>query len=254
MEMFVMERFKDRRSIRKYKRQEVPEEMIAALAEEASRAATMGNMQLYSLVVTTDADVQEREALAEAHHHQPMVEEAPAVLTFCADFHRFSRWCEERKAEPGYGNFVSFINAATDTLLFAQAFITLAEERGLGTCILGTTVYNPDRIIEALHLPHLVVPVLTVTLGWPDEAPEQTDRLPVEAIMHSGHYHDYTAEDIDRIYAAKEALPESRYFVELNGTDNLAQVFTRFRFIEAECLEMSAKMQEVLERQGFSRR
>ena len=147
-----MERFKDRRSVRKYKRQEVPEEMIAALAEEASRAATMGNMQLYSLVVTTDADV---------HHHQPMVEEAPAVLTFCADFHRFSRWCEERKAEPGYGNFVSFINAATDTLLFAQAFITLAEERGLGTCILGTTVYNPDRIIEALHLPRLVVPVLT---------------------------------------------------------------------------------------------
>ena len=130
-----MERFKDRRSVRKYKRQEVPEEMIAALAEEASRAATMGNMQLYSLVVTTDADVQEREALSEAHHHQPMVEEAPAVLTFCADFHRFSRWCEERKAEPGYGNFVSFINAATDTLLFAQAFITLAEERGLGTCI-----------------------------------------------------------------------------------------------------------------------
>ena len=71
----------------------------------------MGNMQLYSLVVTTDADVQEREALAEAHHHQPMVEEAPAVLTFCADFHRFSRWCEQRDAAPGYGNFVSFINA-----------------------------------------------------------------------------------------------------------------------------------------------
>ena len=252
MEMFVMERFKDRRSIRKYKRQEVPEEMIAALAEEASRAATMGNMQLYSLVVTTDADVQEREALAEAHHHQPMVEEAPAVLTFCADFHRFSRWCEQRDAAPGYGNFVSFINAATDTLLFAQAFITLAEEHGLGTCILGTTVYNPDKIINALRLPPLVVPVLTVTLGWPDEAPEQTDRLPVEAILHAGHYHDYAAEDIDRIYAAKEALPESRYFVELNGTENLAQVFTRFRFTQQECLEMSAKMQEVLKHQGFN--
>ena len=124
---------------------------IAALAGEASRAATMGNMQLYSLVVTEDGP--EREALAAAHHHQPMVLEAPAVLTFCADFHRFSRWCEERDAVPGYGNFVSFINAATDTLLFAQAFITLAEECGLGTCILGTTVYNPDKIIEALHLP-----------------------------------------------------------------------------------------------------
>ena len=207
-----MERFKDRRSIRKYKRQEVPEEMIAALAEEASRAATMGNMQLYSLVVTTDADVQEREALAEAHHHQPMVEEAPAVLTFCADFHRFSHWCEERKAEPGYGNFVSFINAATDTLLCAQAFITLAEERGLGTCILGTTVYNPDRIIEALHLPRLVVPVLTVTLGWPDENPEQTDRLPVEAILHNGHYHEYTSEDIDRHICGEGGLAREPLF------------------------------------------
>ena len=93
--------------------------------------------------------------------------------------------------------------------------------------------------------------MLTVTLGWPDEAPEQTDRLPVEAILHAGHYHDYTAEDIDRIYAEKEALPESRYFVDLNGTDNLAQVFTRFRFTQQECLEMSAKMREVLKSQGF---
>ena len=101
-------------------------------------------------------------------------------------------------------------------------------------------------------MPPLVVPVLTVTLGWPDEAPEQTDRLPVEAILHAGHYHDYTAEDIDRIYAAKEALPESRYFVDLNGTDNLAQVFTRFRFTQQECLEMSAKMREVLRHQGFN--
>ena len=245
----TMARFKDRRSIRKYSRRGIPEGLIEALAVEASRAATMGNMQLYSLVVTEDGP--EREALAAAHHHQPMVLEAPAVLTFCADFHRFSRWCEERDAAPGYGNFVSFINAATDTLLFAQAFITLAEECGLGTCILGTTVYNPDKIIEALRLPPLVVPVLTVTLGWPDEAPEQTDRLPVEAILHAGHYHDYTAEDIDRIYAEKEALPESRYFVELNGTENLAQVFTRFRFTRQECLEMSAKMREVLKSQGF---
>ena len=80
----MMMEFKDRRSIRKYSRRGLPEGLIEALAGEASRAATMGNMQLYSLVVTEDGP--EREALTEAHHHQPMVEEAPAVLTFCADF------------------------------------------------------------------------------------------------------------------------------------------------------------------------
>ena len=75
----TMARFKDRRSIRKYSRRGLPEGLIAALAGEASRAATMGNMQLYSLVVTEDGP--EREALAAAHHHQPMVLEAPAVLS-----------------------------------------------------------------------------------------------------------------------------------------------------------------------------
>lgn len=244
-----MKTFAERRSIRKYSQRPVPGELIESLAAGASRAATMGNMQLYSLVVTTDLDMKSR--LADAHHRQPMVVEAPAVLTFCADFNRFARWCECRDAVPGYGNFVSFFNAATDTLLFAQAFCTLAEENGLGTCVIGTTVDNPGDIIGILGLPRLVFPVLTVALGYPDEHLEQTDRLPVEGIIHHDRYKDYSAGDIDRIYAAKEALPESRYFVELNGTDNLAQVFTRFRFTEVDNLAMSEKMTAALKKQGF---
>lgn len=243
--------FSNRRSIRKYQNRTVPEDVVPSLAAEASRAATMGNMQLYSLVVTTDKTLKSR--LAWAHHHQPMIDEAPVVLTFCADFNRFSRWCECRDAVPGYDNFVSFFNAATDTLLFAQAFCTLAEEKGLGTCVIGTTVDNPDMIIDILGLPRLTFPVLTVTMGYPDEHPEQTDRLPVEGIVHRDRYRDYSAEDIDRVYAAKEALPESRYFVGLNGTDNLAQVFTRFRFTGADNAAMSRKMIDALERQGFIR-
>ena len=136
-------------------------------------------------------------------------------------------------------------------MLFAQAFCTLAEECGLGTCILGTTVDNPGMIIDILGLPRLVFPVLTVTVGYPDEAPQQTDRLPVEGILHENGYRDYSPEDIDRIYAAKESLPESRYFTELNGTDNLAQVFTRFRFTEKDNMAMSEKMVEALRKQGF---
>lgn len=242
--------FADRRSIRRYAERGIPRELMETLAAEASRAATMGNMQLYSLVVTTDGP--EREALAAAHHHQPMAEEAPAILTFCADYNRFSLWCGLRQADPGYDNFASFANAVTDTLLFAQAFITLAEERGLGTCILGTTVYNPDMIIDALHLPRLVFPVLTAAMGWPGEFPEQTDRLPAAAVIHNGTYGNYAPEDIERIYAYKESLPESRHFVEINGTDNLAQVFTRFRFTRDECMEISLRLEKALERQGFS--
>lgn len=241
--------FNQRRSIRKYQAREIPDSLIHKLVQDASRAATMGGMQLYSVVVTKSEDG--KKALAAAHHDQPMVTGAGAVLTFCADFNRFSQWCRLRNAEPGYDNFISFINAATDTLLFAQAFCTLAEENGLGTCILGTTVYNPDMIIKILGLPRLVIPVLTMTAGYPDEWPEQTDRLPADGIIHQEKYHEYTPADIDRIYAEKESLPESQYFVKINGTENLAQVFTRYRFTEADNLSMSEKMLEVLKSQGF---
>ena len=97
-----MDSIRNRRTIRKYKQQDIPAELLNGLLEEAFRASTMGNMQLYSVVVTRNA---ERKALlAPAHFNQPMVTSAPVVLTFCADFNRFSKWCRQRKAEPGYDN------------------------------------------------------------------------------------------------------------------------------------------------------
>ena len=56
---------------------------------EAARTQTMGNLQLYSVVVTRSDDMKRR--LAPAHFNQPMVTQAPVVLTICADFHRTSQ-------------------------------------------------------------------------------------------------------------------------------------------------------------------
>ena len=120
----------NRRTIRKYKQEEIPSTLLNSLLEEAFRASTMGNMQLYSVVVTREPEMKAK--LAPAHFNQPMVTTAPVVLTFCADFNRFSKWCKFRKAEPGYDNPISFINAASDALLVTQNFCTLAEAHGLG--------------------------------------------------------------------------------------------------------------------------
>jgi len=171
-----------RRTIRKYKSDDVSEQLLNRLLAEASRTQTMGNMQLYSVVVTRSKEGKER--LAPAHFNQPMVTDAPVVLTFCADFNRASTWCRQRQAEPGYDNLLSFLNAATDALLYTQTFCNLAEEEGLGLCFLGTTVYMPQMIIDALKLPSLVMPVATLTVGWPDENPPLTDRIPAASFIH----------------------------------------------------------------------
>ena len=244
-----MECIKNRRTIRKYKTDDVPAELLNQLLEESFRASTMGNMQLYSVVVTRDKEMKEK--LAPAHFNQPMVTKAPVVLTFCADFNRFSKWCRCRQAEPGYDNRISFLNAASDALLVTQNFCTLAEAHGLGICYLGTTIYNPDKIIDALQLPELVMPVATITVGYPDECPSQPDRLPLAGIIHEETYKDYTPESIDEIYAYKESLEENHRFIEENGKETLAQVFTDVRYKKADNEYMSEVLERTLKKQGF---
>ena len=244
-----MESLKHRKSIRKYSSKEVPSNLITALLEEAERTPTMGNLQLYSVIVTRDKAMKAR--LAPAHFNQPMVTDAPVVLTFCADFRRTSRWAAERQAQPGYNNFLSFMNAATDAMLYCQTFCNIAEEAGLGTCFLGTTIYSPQAIIDTLKLPQLVFPVATITAGWPDESPALSDRLPVESIIHNETYRDYTPELIDKFYCLKEALPENQHFVAVNHKQTLAQVFTDIRYTRKDNEAMSAGLIDALRGQGF---
>lgn len=245
----IMECIKQRKTIRKYQEKDIEVEILNNLLNTAARASTMGNLQLYSVVVTRDKEMKKK--LAPAHFNQPMVTQAPVMLTFCADFHRTSVWCENRKAEPGYNNFLSFLNASIDTLLYAQTFCTLAEEKGLGICYLGTTIYNPEFLIDTLKLPKLVMPITTITIGYPDENPKQTDRLPLEAFIHNETYKDYTSADIDRLYTYKESLAENIHFQEINNKETLAQIFTDIRYTKKDNETMSETYLKALKHQGF---
>lgn len=244
-----MKTINTRKTIRKYSDKPVSDELLNRLLAEAMRTQTMGNLQLYSVVVTRSDEMKRK--LAPAHFNQPMVTEAPVVLTVCADFNRTTKWAECRKAHPGYDNILSFLNAATDALLYTQTFCNLADEEGLGYCYLGTTVYNPQMIIDTLQLPRLVMPVATITLGWPDENPPLTDRLPLRSIVHSETYTDYTPQTIDEYYAPKENLPENQEFLKINNKETLAQIFTDIRYTREANEAMSATMLEALRKQGF---
>jgi nitroreductase len=239
----------NRRTIRKYTSEPVDNKLLNELLVMGCRTSTTGNMQVYSIIITTNT--QDKNDLAPLHFNQKMITEAPVVLTFCADFNRFNRWCLLRKAEPGYDNFLSFMTAAIDALLVAQTVCIAAESKGLGICYLGTTTYNAHKIIEVLKLPRGVVPVTTVTLGWPSEMPEQVDRLPLEAIIHNQTYADYSDEDIIKYYHPKEERDDSKQFVKENNKETLAQVFTDIRYKKADNVYFSKILLQVLKDQGF---
>lgn len=237
------------RSIRKYKPDPVEPAKLDLILEAASRGSNTGNMQVYSIVVTRDPGI--RQKLWEAHFKQDMVLEAPVHLTFCADFNRFTKWCRLRQADPGYDNFLSFLTGAIDAMIAAQNAAIAAESLGLGICYLGTATWMASRIIEILELPGLVVPVTALVVGYPDETPPLTDRLPVEGIVHYEKYHDYPAADIDRIHAEKETLESTLELLRINGKETLAQIFTDNRYKRADNRFFSKAFLEVLNKQGF---
>lgn len=227
----------------------MPDELLDRLLMAACHTSTTGNMQVYSIIVTRDEDI--KKDLLPLHFNQKMITEAPVVLTFCADFNRFNHWCRLSNAEPGYDNFLSFMTAAIDALIAAQTFCVAAESEGLGICYLGTTTYMAHKIIEVLRLPKGVVPVTTITLGWPAEIPEQPDRLPLHGIVHRETYSDYTDSDIEKIYSAKEARDDSKRFIAENNKTTLAQVFTDVRYKKDDNIAFSNMLLQVLSDQGY---
>jgi nitroreductase len=237
------------RTIRQYKSEPVPQQVLDRILEAGFRASTTGNMQVYSVIVSRDEE--KRRQLCKLHFGQKMVEQAPVLLTFCADFNRFNKWCEQREAEPGYDNFLSFFTAAIDALLVAQNVAVAAEDYGLGICYLGTTTYQADKLVDFFNLPAGVVPVTTLVLGYPDEDPEKVDRLPAQGVVHQETYSDYSEEAIDAIYREKEALPLTARLLEENQLDNLAQVFAYKRYTKKDNVHFSRVFLDVLRDQGF---
>lgn len=220
--------FMNRRTIRRYKNEGISDEELSQMLEEASHAPTTGNMQLYSVVLTRSDEGKAK--LSPAHFNQPSVKGCDVVLTFCADFNRFVKWCEVSGAVPGYDNFQSFMTAVLDAVIVAQQFCTIAEMRGYGCCYLGTTTYNAPQIADALNLPDRVVPVTTITLGVPDGDAPMSDRLPIDAFVHKESYTDYDEDSVKHLYAEKESREDNKRFVVENNKRTLAQVFTDVRY------------------------
>lgn len=244
-----MSYFTERRSVRRFQDKHIDSQLLRSIVAQAVKAPTTGNMQLYSIIASRKGE--SRKPLEALHFNQPAATGADVLLTVCADFGRFTRWCEVSDAVPGYDNFLSLTSAMADALIVAQQIVTVAEMNGLGTCYLGTVTYNAAEIAEALHLPRLAMPVACVAVGYPDGDGEETERLDVDAVLYEERYPELADDDIRRMYRPKDDYPANRKFVEENGKQTLAQVFTDVRYTREMNEQMSRRLMDFLRVQGF---
>jgi nitroreductase len=253
----IIEEIQKHRSIRCYKPDPVPDDLLETILEAGVRASSSGNMQSYSIIVTRERAL--RESLYEPHMEQDMVLDAPVLLTFCADFHRMRRWLALSDAPDNFDNFMSFMIAAIDATLVSQNVALAAESYGLGICYMGSTLANCDQIGRILHLPPNVVPVVGYSLGYPDEDPALRDRLPVDGLVHQETYQDYSDERIREIYRDRElkgwerymSFPRLRARIEGSGVENLAQIYTMLKYTRESHQEFSQIVLDYLADQDF---
>jgi FMN reductase (NADPH) len=173
-------------SIRQYKSDAIPLELIETIVTAGQRAATSSNLQMYSVVLTTDTD--DRRRLQAYCGDQAHISQAPVFLTWCADLSRLDRICAARGYTHQSGHVENFLLAAVDAVIAAQNTALAAESLGLGFCYIGAIRNNPRKVIQLLELPRLVFPVVGMTVGWPVKPATIRPRLPLDVVLHKDRY------------------------------------------------------------------
>lgn len=150
----------ERRSIRKYTDQNITKEQVEQLLKAAFAAPSAGNRQSWQFIIVDDKDI--LDSITKVHPHSQMLKEAALAILVCGD--------TSVELYPGY--FAQDCSAATENILIA------ATDMGLGSVWLG--VYpRTDRvqdITEIFKLPEGIVPFSIISLGYPAEKKEPSNR------------------------------------------------------------------------------
>jgi FMN reductase (NADPH) len=173
-------------SVRRYKTDPVPHEMVKTIVQAGQRAATSSNLQMFSVVALTDPD--KRLQMQTYCGGQKHISQAPIFLTWVADLSRLERICQARGYTQESEGVENFLLAAVDAAIAAQNAGLAAESLGLGFCYIGAIRNNPRQVIELLNLPRLTFPLVGMSLGWPVKAPTIRPRLPLDAILYWDEY------------------------------------------------------------------
>jgi nitroreductase/FMN reductase [NAD(P)H] len=184
----------DRRVVRRYKDEPVPDSLLDALLAAAQSAPTKSDLQQYSIVVMRDAA--RIRQIADWIGTMDWIATAPVFLVWCGDMRRNQRLCEQHGMPHANNNLDTFLNTAVDCSLAMAQFMAAAEAVGLGTCPISYVRSHIERVTPLLSLPSGVYPVAGLTVGWPVFRRPVSMRLPPSVVVHRERYDD-TQQDAE---------------------------------------------------------
>jgi nitroreductase len=179
----------NRRSVRDFKDDPIPDDVFAAILEAGRVAPSTVNMQTWSFVTFTDEEWRE-------FFDSPVPFQAKRAIIILADSHRVKKAITEFPYAPLCEYTVGVMNAS----LAAMNMNIAAEALGVSSVMLSETgksgFYDAGYLAEKLELPPGVVPIMSIVFGYPKAGyPPMPPRFPMEAVAFTGAYKE-TREDV----------------------------------------------------------
>jgi nitroreductase len=158
-----------RRSIRDFKDEEIPQDLVDGLAESLRWAPSAGNMQSRKFYFVFNKEVKNQ--IATAALNQQFIARAPLVVVACLN----------KRISVRYGERGVNLYAIQDVSMSIMNMMLTAHAMGLGTVCVGA--FNEFDIIELLDLPDHLRPISIVPIGFPVKTPLPTSRLNREEVV-----------------------------------------------------------------------
>lgn len=162
-----------RLSVRAYRPDPVPDEVLNRVLEAGRLAPSAKNYQPWKFVVVRDSSL--REELVPACRNQAFIAQAPIVICACA---------LEERAWKGMGGYWS--SAIVDVTIAFEHMILAAAAEGLGTCWIGA--FREEEVRRVLGIPEGVKPVALTPLGYPAQEGRPRERKPLSEIVCFDRY------------------------------------------------------------------
>lgn len=188
----------DRRSIRKFRDEDIAEDAWQAILEAGRVAPSTVNLQTWSFVHFTRDQWRQT-------FERPLPMGAPRAVIVLADTHRARRVVEGFPEVPLCDYTVGVMNAS----LAAMNMTVAAEALGLGSVMLSETgktgFYDAQELASTLELPRGVTPIMSIVFGIPASRPVMPPKLPLEAVAFTGRYQEASQAMLQRWYEEMQA-------------------------------------------------
>lgn len=166
--MDVLNVIRNRRSVRRYKKDPVERDKLNLVLEAARLAPSAANKQPWQFIVVTDPKAKEK--LRSSYDREWFIQ-APVIIVGCA------------VPEESWGRMDGEQYWKIDFAIAMQNLVLVSTELGLGTCWIGA--FNEKAAKKALGIPKNVRVVAMTPLGYPAERKGSvTERKPIEDIVH----------------------------------------------------------------------